>query len=185
MISLSGDHHMHGAAAVAASISDPESDPVLVDFSVAGISSSPVFADLVAAASGSQSSFQDLVFSAAGDSLTPVWNMTMLYGVLAAFLYANTGFATPARWLGPNSANRGLGFIDVTANGYGLAVFGADEVTTELVAITDSESAFEQAPAVRYRARFRVSHWEAGAAPSLETPEFEGTAPFPFGHNSV
>jgi len=55
----------------------------------------------------------------------------------------------------------------------------------QLVTLQDCRKDFEQAPAVRNRARFRLPLWRAGEPPQLAGPEFEGTPPFPFDPSPV
>jgi len=180
VVSLSGDHHLHGAGTVSWSTTEADAQPVAVDFSVAGISSSPMFEDLIVIARDKHPDFQPIVYAQRGDEVTPVWNMSMLYGVLAAYTYSKTGLDTLADWLGPNNANPGLKYMDTTANGYGLAMFSADELQVQLITMEDCRPDFVQAPAIRHVAKFRMAHWQPGQQPVLEGPEFEGGAPFPF-----
>ncbi len=180
VVSLSGDHHMHGAGTVRRSTTEANAMPVAVDFTVAGISSSPVFEDLVAKANADHPDFATLVYRQTDHGLEPVWNMSMLYGVLAAYAYNKTGLDALASLLGPNTANPGLRFVDTTANGYGLASFDAGELRVQLITMQDCRPDFVQPPSIRYVARFRLPHWRAGEPPQLEGPEFEGSAPFPF-----
>jgi alkaline phosphatase D len=179
LISLSGDHHMHAAAAVSHT-GRGDSPAVAVDFAVAGISSAPVFGDVYNAAHKDHPDFQPLVYVENEGNIEPVWHMSMLQGVLAAYAYSNTGSRTVASWLGPNTANRGLQYLDTTANGYGLATFAQDAVQVELVTMEDCTKAFESAPAKQLSAHFRVGTWVSGDSAVLEGPEFEGGAPFPF-----
>ena len=51
-VSLSGDHHMHGAGTIRRSTTALDAAPVMVDFNVAGISSSPLFDELSVVAAG-------------------------------------------------------------------------------------------------------------------------------------
>jgi alkaline phosphatase D len=185
VVSLSGDHHMHAAATVVPSLSEPLTAPVIADFAVAGISSSPVFDDLKAAADASHGAFSSLVYSQDATGITPVWNMSMLDGVLPAFLYANTSLKGPARWIGPNKANTGLQFVDVTANGYGIATFEAQQLHVQLVALEDCREDFTEPPAIRYTAHFKLPLWQAGQAPTLQGPTFQGTSPFPFDQSNT
>jgi alkaline phosphatase D len=184
VVSLSGDHHMHGAGTVRRSTTEADAMPVAVDFTVAGISSAPVFEDLVAAADADHPDFAALVYRQSDHGIEPVWNMTMLYGAFAAYTYNKTGLASVASWLGPNTANPGLRYVDTTANGYGLASFDAQELRVQLITIQDCRQDFVRPPAIRYVARFRL-RWRAGDPPQLEGPEFGGSAPFPFGTTEV
>ncbi|NND66215.1 MAG: hypothetical protein HKN19_01390 [Halioglobus sp.] len=184
VVSLSGDHHMHGAATVK-KLQANKSDPVAVDFAVAGISSSPVFGDILAAAQGSHGGFGDLVYKETDDGLLPVWHTSMVDGVFSAFTYAKTGMSTLASWLGPNEANDGLKFVDTTANGYGLASFGETELHVSLVTVEDIRTAPERVAGVKSVTRFRVPHWQAGETATLEGPEFEGQPPFPWATTPV
>ncbi len=182
VVSLSGDHHMHGAGIVNRSASQPDAPAVTVDFTVAGLSSSPVFGDLVAAARESHGGFSSLVFTETepGAPLEPVWHMSMLDGVLAASIYARSGLRAAARWLGPNSANTGLMYTDTTVNGYGLARFSSEQLTVQMVALEDCREDFTTPPQIRYTARFDLPLWDGGTVPQLAGPHFDGQAPFPF-----
>ena len=179
VVSLSGDHHMHGAGTVRRSTTDAQATPVAVDFTVAGISSSPIFEDLFAAANADHPDFAALVYRKTDSGIEPVWNISMLHGVLAAYAYAKTGLDA-ATLLGPNTANPGLRYVDTTANGYGLASFDAGEMRVQLITINDCRPNFVQAPAIQHVARFRLPLWNAGQPPQLEGPTFAGGAPFPF-----
>lgn len=185
VVSLSGDHHLHGAAAINRSPAEPEAQPVVVDFATAGISSSPVFEELKKVAANDHSSFRSVITIEEDGQPLPMWNMSMVDGVLAALFYANTNLQSPARWLGPNEANHGLKFMDVTANGYGLARFEADELRVRLVSLEDCRPDFSDPPAIKYVARFNLSSWRGGEPPQLPGPEIEGTPPFPFDQNTV
>ena len=185
VVSLSGDHHMHGAGTVSHSASDPKAAPVCVDFTVAGISSSSLFEELALIAERGHPDFQPIVYSQSSDGLTPVWNMSMLDGVLAAYTYTKSGMETLARWLGPNKSNPGLKYVDTAANGYGLASFDAGELRVRMVTMEDSRSDFTGAPAVRHIAHFTLPKWQPGEQPELLGPEFDGGAPFPFTPPSV
>jgi alkaline phosphatase D len=187
LVSFSGDHHMHGAGTLYSSTSNL---PVLVDFPCAGISSSPLFTDIDSAARGGSSDFQSVVYAEtqgnhngevfAGREVVPVWNMTMLHGVLASMTYSGIGFATVAKWLGPNKANPGLKYVDTTANGYGLAQFRSDELKVQMISMEELRTPFEQAPEIKHSAHFRIARWTNSDGPKLEGPEFIGGAPFPF-----
>jgi alkaline phosphatase D len=185
VVSLSGDHHMHGAATISRNSSDPGAKPIVVDFNVAGISSSPVFEDLIAAAKTSHNDFGTLVYQQEGEEVVPVWNMTMLDGALPSFIYGSSGMQEISRWLGPNEANNGLKYANVKANGYGLARFDKSELNVELVAVADCHLDFIEPPAIDHIARFSVSNWGKDAAPAISGPTFEGQPPFPFSKDSV
>lgn len=180
VVSLSGDHHMHGAGTIRWSTTAANATPVIAEFNVAGISSSPLFEELDYVARRDHPAFQPIVYAQREGETVPVWNMTMLDGVFAAFTYAKTGLATLARWLGPNYANPGLAYVDTTANGYGLARFSAEIAEVELVTMDDCRTPFMEAPAIRHIAHFRLPTWQAPDAPELEGPGFDLGAPFPF-----
>jgi alkaline phosphatase D len=185
VVSLSGDHHMHGAGTVQRATTDPQAKPVAADFTVAGVSSSPVFGDLTAAAKGDHPDFAQLVYRESEHGVEPTWNTTMLNGVLAAYAYAKTASHAASDWLGPNSANPGLRFVDTTVNGYGLASLDGERMQVLLVAMQDCRKAFEEPPAIAYTAKFSLPLWRAGEPPQLQGPEFGGRAPFPFGTTEV
>ena len=185
VVSLSGDHHMHGAGTISWSATDVDARPVSVDFTVAGISSTPLFEDLLVVARDRHPDFQPIVYREEAGQVTPVWNVSMLQGVFAAYTYAKTGLQTLAGWLGPNEANPGLQYVDTTANGYGLARFTDSELRVEMVTMDDLREPFDTAPAIRHKASFTLPLWPAGKAPELQGPEFDGGAPFPFEPPSV
>jgi len=180
VVSLSGDHHMHGAGIVQHSTTDSEAQAVAVDFTVAGISSAPMFEDLAAIARRDHPDFASLVYRDTTRGVEPVWNISMIHGVLAAYAYSRTGLPVLKNWLGPNAANPGLRYVDTTANGYGLATVDKGEIRVQLVTMEDVRGDFVEAPAIRHVAHFSVPLWRNGAAPQLAGPEFTGGAPFPF-----
>jgi alkaline phosphatase D len=184
LVSFSGDHHMHGAATINRSPSEPASPAVCVDFSVAGISSTPLFANVEAAARDNDD-FRPLVYTDVADTQEPTWNMTLMQGALASIVYDRTGIAALSDWLGPNEANPGLAYTDTTANGFGRATFTKDELRVSMVTMEDLRQPFEQPPAVKFTTRFRVTRWKKGAAPALEGPVFDGPPPFPFSLTTV
>ncbi|MEH6580497.1 MAG: alkaline phosphatase D family protein [Halioglobus sp.] len=185
VVSLSGDHHMHGAGTVSWTADDLEAKPLAADFAVAGISSTPFFESIVAAAKNQSAEFADMVYSEEENDLVPLWHMTMLQGVLASYTYAKTSMETVANWLGPNNANPGLRYMDCTANGYGLAQFHAGDMQVQLIGLSRPREPFKTPPEIGYRARFRLNAWSAGDHPVLEGPTFDGDAPFPFKEEAV
>jgi alkaline phosphatase D len=180
VVSLSGDHHMHGAGTVRSSPNDPKARPVTADFNVAGISSAPIFDDLMAAAKADHPDFAPLVYRETATGIEPTWNISMLDGVFAAITYAKTGLHAARRWLGPNAANPGLKYVDTTANGYGIASLDGELLQVQLITMQEPRKDFVQAPAIHHTARFSLPLWRAGEQPLLAGPEFDGTPPFPF-----
>jgi hypothetical protein len=152
---------------------------------VAGISSTPIFEDLMAVAKADHPDFATLVYAQSDNGTVPVWNMSMLDGVLAAYTYSKTGLDTLPRWLGPNAANPGLSYVDTTANGYGLARIDAHEIQVQLVTMRDCRQDFKTPPGIHHIARFILPHWQAGESPQLAGPEFAGQPPFPFASPAV
>ncbi|MFT4517786.1 MAG: alkaline phosphatase D [Halioglobus sp.] len=189
LVSFSGDHHMHGAGTISRSAADSTAKPVAVDFTVAGISSSPIFEDVLNVAKTVNPDFAPLVFreveGKSGTELEPVWNMTLMDGVLAAYTYSQAGLSSIAQWLGPNNANPGLKYVDTTANGYGLGSFEAKKLTVQLITMTDCQPDFQVAPEIHCVTSFTLPHWSAGEVPKLVGPQFEGGIPFPFDITSV
>ena len=106
--------------------------------------------------------------------------MSMLDGALASLAYSRTGLRAPSRWLGPNSANPGLKYLDATANGYGLAQFSANSLKVDMITMQNLRTPFETAPEIKHTAHFELPLWSATESPELSEPEFEGGAPFPF-----
>jgi alkaline phosphatase D len=185
VVSLSGDHHMHGAGTLRSMAPHATTEPAAVDFSCAGISSTPFFDNIAAIARKGSPSFQPLVYKKLEGAEIPVWNMTMLHGVLASYVYSNTGFDAIARWLGPSQCNPGLKYVDTTANGYGLAQFGANELRIQMITMEDTRIAFDTPPEIKHIAKFRLPRWRPGESPNLKGPEFEKGQPFPFQQSSV
>lgn len=180
LVSLSGDHHMHAAGTLQRATPDNSVKPLGVDFSVAGISSAPLFEELVAVTEQDSPDFEPLVLNRTDDGIEPLWNMTLLEGVLASYTYYQTGVSTLANWLGPNAANPGLSYVDSTANGYGLARFGKKQLRVSLVTLQDCRPDFDKTPAIAHTAHFTLPQWSAGGSPEINGPHFEGGAPFPF-----
>jgi alkaline phosphatase D len=180
VVSLSGDHHLHGAATIKSPVATPDTVATCVDFACAGISSTPFFESILAQAQHQPEEFKELVYQDDGDHKVPLWHMTMLQGALASFAYNRTGMEGISDWLGPNEANPGLKYMDCTANGYGLASFGTNSMTIDLVTMTPSRQPFRDTPAIKYTATFKVPAWQPGEEPALSGPEFTGGAPFPF-----
>jgi alkaline phosphatase D len=180
VVSFSGDHHMHSAGTIQYSTTDSNAMPVALDFTVAGISSTPLFEDLLAVAIKNHPDFAPLVYRQTEEGVEPVWNISMMDGVLAAYTYSQSGLATLKDWLGPNAANPGLAYVDTTANGYGLATLDADKLQVQLVTMQDCRQDFVQPPEIAHIARFSAPRWGAGKPPRLSGPEFERGAPFPF-----
>jgi alkaline phosphatase D len=185
VVSLSGDHHMHGASTISGAATDPEAMAVCADFACAGISSTPFFESIVAQSKDGSPEFKEIVYREQVGELIPVWHMTMLRGALAAIAYAKTGLESIGKWLGPNRANRGLKYVDCTANGYGLAQFRSDTMEVQLITMNNPRKTFDTAPGINYKAGFRIASWSPGEQPILEGPEFEGGAPFPFEAEAV
>lgn len=178
LVSLSGDHHMHAAGTIARA--DATAKPVGADFSVAGISSAPLFEELVAITDQDSPEFEPLVLRRTEEGIEPLWNMTLLEGVLSSYTYYQTGATTLANWLGPNAANPGLAYVDSTANGYGLARFSDKELRVSLVTVNNCRPDFTQTPAIAHTAHFSLPRWAPGGAPQISGPVFDGGAPFPF-----
>lgn len=180
VVSFSGDHHMHGAGTLKHNAGDTQARPVAVDFSVAGISSEPMFGELYKVSLDAHPDFAALVYRSEDGQITPTWNMSMLDGALASLAYSRTGLRAPSRWLGPNSANPGLKYLDATANGYGLAQFSASSLEVDMVTMENLRTPFEIAPEIKHIAHFKLPLWSATGSPELSDPVFEGGAPFPF-----
>jgi alkaline phosphatase D len=181
VVSLSGDHHMHGAATL---VLDPDlelSPAVAVDFNVSGISSTPHFNNVLYSANKDNSDFMQLVATQVDGQWAETWNMSLHQGVLASLAYDKSGLKSLASWLGPNSANPGLSYVDTNSNGYGLASFDAKQCQVELVTVVAPlEDSDTNGSHILRRARFKLLNWEAGQQASLVGPEFEGQPPFPW-----
>jgi alkaline phosphatase D len=180
IVSLSGDHHMHGAGKISIHQKDQPSKTVCLDFSVAGISSTPLFKTLASRVNDSHSTFKPLVFSEKSGSEQITWNMTMTEGVLASFFYDLTGLEMLSRWLGPNKANKGLKYVDSDSNGYGLATFSSQKIDIAFITMPPPSTSFNQIPDKKHVAHFSVPLWKNNENPELREPTFDGEPPFPF-----
>ncbi len=185
VVSLSGDHHTHGASSISTSSTNADAIPVVVDFACAGISSNSFFQTIADAAQKGSPEFQQMVYVELDGARVPVWHLTLLRGVLASFTYSLTSLDSIAKWLGPNEANHGLKYVDSTANGYGLAKFTANDLKVQLVTMEDLTKPFDTPPSIKYKAKFDMSSWQSGKSPVLDGPVFEGAAPFPFDTQQV
>lgn len=182
LVSLSGDHHMHGAATLAQDPNAASPRAVAADFNVTGISSSNHFRGVLHRAGQDQSGFMQLVADEEDGRTRETWNMTLNYGVLASMAFSRTGWHGLSDWLGPNTANPGLAYVDSNSNGYGLARFSQELCEVQLLTITDAGQAPDLGPpGVLRSASFRLARWAGGEDPALEGPEFTGDPPFPYG----
>ena len=182
MVSLSGDHHSHGAATLVLDPRDEHSRAVAADFNVSGISSTPHYANVVYRAERDNTEFRQLVLKEVNGERLETWNLSLSEGVLASIAFDKTGMKGLAEWLGPNSASPGLAYIDTNSNGFGVASFDSSECQVELVTITPPlKPSGPEGDAVIRRAKFKLPLWQTGEAPALQGPEFEGKPPFPYG----
>ncbi|MFT6958915.1 MAG: alkaline phosphatase D [Halieaceae bacterium] len=180
VVSLSGDHHLHAAGTVQPSTGKSPLQAVIADFAVAGISSSPVYEDIKAQPAADTAAFRPLVYTELDGAEQPLWNLTMMRGVLASYAFDQTGLDSLANWLGPNNANHGLKFVDANTNGYGIATFEATQMMVSLVSIPPTLRTFSEPPEITYTAQFTLPLWQGGQTPEPQGPDFIGQPPFPF-----
>jgi alkaline phosphatase D len=181
LVSLSGDHHMHGAATLALDPDTEDSPAVAVDFNVSGISSTPHFDNVLHRANSDESDFRQIVATEVDGEVVETWNMSFTQGVLASIAFDQSGIEILSEWLGPNTANPGLAYLDTSSNGYGLARFDKAHCQVELVTIKPPVEETDDAGSdVLRRARFELPAWKAGEPPKLDGPAFEGDPPFPW-----
>lgn len=185
VVSLSGDHHTHGASSISWSTTDPKAVPIAVDFACAGISSNSFFQTIADAAQKGSPEFKRMVFVEHEGKRIPVWHLTLLQGVLSSFTYSITALDSVSAWLGPNEANPGLKYADTNANGYGLAQFTGADLKVQLVTMEDLTKPFKAPPGIKNKAKFHMASWQSGESPNLSGPTFEGLAPFPFDTQQV
>ncbi len=180
-VSLSGDHHSHGAGRLAIDVDAKKPVFVGVDFNVSGISSTPQFNGVLNVGQRDNPEFMQLVAREEDGKLLETWNMTLTQGALSSLTYARTGLGTLADWLAPNKANPGTVYVDSNSNGYGLAQFSAEACEVQLITIEAPvvETGSEGSP-IRHVANFRLPSWSKHRQPELEGPSFDGPAPFPF-----
>ncbi len=172
---------MHGASTLALDHNNPESPAVAADFNVSGISSTPHFSNVVHLAENGSSDFRQLVMSESDSEMNETWNMTLMDGVLASITYDKSGLQGLGRWLGPNSANPGLSYVDTNSNGFALASFDDQRCAVELITIVAPlEDAGEDGSKVLRRASFSLALWGDDEQPKIEGPVFEGKPSFPF-----
>ena len=181
VVSLSGDHHSHGAGALATDTNAPRPEFAAVDFNVSSISSTPQFAQVLHEGMTGNPDFLQLVARQKDGHWEEVWNMTLTQGTLAAMVYSKTGLEVLAGWLSPNRANPGTRYVDSNSNGYGLARFEQGECRVQLVTIIPPlRESGEQGQEILRRANFRLPSWSKNQQPELEGPVFSGAPAFPF-----
>lgn len=182
MVSLSGDHHAHGAGSLALDTDTEQAQFVAVDFNVSGISSTPQYAGVLWRGQQDNPEFLRLVASEAEGKVQETWNMTLTQGTLASLAYSRTGLKTVADWLSPNEANPGTVYVDSNSNGYGLARFDGDACQVQLVTVQPPvDESDDKGHPIRHVANFRLPRWSQEQEPQLEGPTFDGPPPFPFG----
>ena len=181
LVSLSGDHHMHGAATLVSDPDQPDSTAVAADFNVTGISSTPHFENVLHRASEGDSGFMQLAARELDGEVKETWNMTLQQGALASIAFDKTGLASIGNFLGPNQVNPGLAYIDTNSNGYGLAQFDKTHCKVQLVTVAAplAETKSEGSDIIRTTS-FELPLWDAGEEPQLAGPSFTGTPAFPW-----
>jgi alkaline phosphatase D len=180
LVSLSGDHHMHGAGTLAV---DPDAAPgnaVALDFNVAGISSSTHLHNVLAADDDVDPLFRALVETDIDGETVPVWNLTLTRGVLAGLAFSRTHWEALSDWLGPNPANPGLAYVDAGAHGFGVARFVPERCDVDLVTVASAEQEYPSPGSpVTHRASFSVPAWEPETGPQLPGPQLDTDPGFP------
>jgi alkaline phosphatase D len=181
LVSLSGDHHSHGAGSLARDANAEKPEFLAVDFNVSGISSTPQFSGVLDTGQKDNPDFLQLVAHEANGEMQETWNMTLTQGALATLAYGRTGMQTLANWLAPNKANPGTVYVDSNSNGYGLARFDGAECIAQLITVdAPVKESDASGSAIKHSANFRVASWSKGEEPDLSGPVFEDSAPFPF-----
>lgn len=180
LVSCSGDYHTHAAGRLAIDPDAEEPDFVAVDFATTSISSGNLF-------TGAESTlkegdpFRPFVAYQSGDTLVENFNNTIVNGVRSALVASYTGSPWLAGLFATDKASPGLAYLDTNAHGYGLATITSEGATVTLVNVGSiaAKPGPEGQPVLR-RTKFEVASWADSGTPSLSTPTFEGTPPFPF-----
>ncbi|MEQ9520192.1 MAG: alkaline phosphatase D family protein [Parvibaculum sp.] len=180
LVSCSGDYHTHAAGRLAVDLDADEPEFVAVDFATTSISSGNLFMGAESALKEGDA-FRPFVTYQSGDKLIENFNNTVVNGVRSGLVANYTGSAWLAGLFATASASPGLEYLDSNAHGYGLATLSAEGATMTLVNVGSiAGKAGPEGQSVLRRTTFQVASWADGSTPSLGTPIFEGTPPFPF-----
>jgi alkaline phosphatase D len=180
VVSCAGDHHAHFAGRLIPDLDDPAAKATALEFACAGISSEPLFPGARRAAAIS-SIFAALVSFQREGATVENWHRTLLGGAYSALMTSMTGSDTIGNLYWARSANPGLDFVDSNSNGYVIMAFGAGEGSASVVATGDVERdhGAEGAPVLR-RTMLTFKAWGPGGEPSLNQPQIDGAALYPF-----
>ena len=179
LISVTGDHHCHGAALLTDDPDAKNPKPVAAEFLVAGISSMPMFDEFEYGSRDTPAFYRLIAYQSGGKRIENL-NALLMQGCMSALLRSYTD----SDWVAQTAAthiNPQLRYIDTNSNGYALVRLDAHAAETELVTVKPVQTDYgpDGAPVLR-RAKFRLAAWGTGE-PSMGNPEILGVAPLPFG----
>lgn len=181
VVSLSGDHHMHFAGALAV---DEGGAPVLAEFVTAGISSNSMCDVLALGAKAlNLTAAAPLIRGPARGHAAwegkdqPILNVTILHGRRIAEAVVAGEVSALAE---PRSQNRHLTYIDSDSYGIAIARFGKVDADVTHVTFAPPVKPRDMSLEPLYTARFDMRAADAKRALGLDPPRFTGAPPFPF-----
>jgi len=183
VVSCAGDYHMHGAAVLTTDPDVDEPQPAALEFATCGISSFTFFSGAEGITREPGNAFRPMVVAEGPDGeMLENFNLTLMQGVRASLAMTYTGSETLSGWLGDETANPYIKYLDTNAHGYVVLTFRSDDVSGEVVTVASGNSVqTSSAPAeVVRRATLTAPLWKPGQSPQLSAPTFTGTPPFPF-----
>ncbi|MGD1934871.1 MAG: alkaline phosphatase D family protein [Candidatus Phaeomarinobacter sp.] len=183
VVSCAGDYHMHGAAVLT---TDPDADDpqgAALEFATCAISSFTMFSGAERITREPGNAFRPMVVAEGPDGeVLENFNLTLMQGVRASLAMNYVGSDTLSGWLGNETANPFIRYLDTNAHGYVVLTVTNDEISGEVVTVASSnaEQTSSTPAEVRRRATLTAPLWKSGEAPQLSAPTFLGKPPFPF-----
>lgn len=182
VVSLAGDIHAHAAGLVMDDYDSATPTAVMTEVVCAGISSTSQFAvgerlSRIENPSNLESRVRQLIAYENGGEIINNLNNTLLNGVEAAEVAAQTNSLDDIAAAANPTINSHLRYADTDAHGFGRVRVAAETMTAELMTITDINSDTE--PEVLRIARFEIPYADPGSGSSISEPAITGTPPFP------
>lgn len=180
LVSLTGDHHAHFAAAISPDY-DTSAEPAWIgaEFATAGTSSQSVFEGVLAYTAADSPLRPLTTFIDAAGQPTDNLNTTFLWGSRAAMIAAKTtGDLTAAEAARNPRQNRHLAYVDTHSYGIARATFAPTATSVEFITLAKPDVP-TLTPPLR-RAHFTLPATPSDATtPKLATPTLTGLPPYP------
>ena len=189
VVTISGDIHAHFAGLLMDNYDGASPQPVMTEFTVAGVSSNSLFSFYEGPTRTLPPAIRNLITYDApgGERFVRNFNATLLYGAEGANAAFQASTATPpqdprvaARNARNPNVNPHLRYVDTDARGYGLMSVTASGVNATLVTIpSPTQDQGNSGSPVRGRATFTVATTTPSDPVTLAPPTLTGTSPFP------